>query len=51
MILFGILLAVAVVVIVRRRRKAMLAGLNAARPVFTVAPPMRRLTPRGDDRL
>jgi len=37
-----ILAVIAFVLIVRRRRKAMLAGLNATKPVFSIEPPSRR---------
>lgn len=41
---------VLVVVRVRRRRKTVLAGLDAAKPAFTVEPPVRSMVPRGDHR-
>lgn len=45
MIAIPILLAIVVLVlIVRRRRKVVLAGLNSERPVFSVAPPTRRMS-------
>lgn len=35
----------------RRRRKLLLAGLSSTRPVFSVEPPTRRITPGVKDRL
>lgn len=51
--IFVALLVVLVYVLVRRRRarKAMLSGLTGDRPVFSVAPPTRRLSPTKGERL
>lgn len=42
---------IALIVVVRRRRKAVLAGLNANRPVFSVEPPTRRVSSRKHEAL
>lgn len=48
LILCGAVLGVAVA---RRRRKQLLAGLNAAKPVFQVEPPSRRIASRKHEAL
>lgn len=48
------LVALAVVVVffrARSHRKTSLAGLDSARPVFSVEPPARRLAPRKGEAL
>jgi hypothetical protein len=41
-VVFGLVAVLFLLVVRRRRRKIMLAGLNGARPVFSVEPPHRR---------